>query len=471
MIGSLDIAIICIYLLAVLAFGWMFYRKQTDASSFTRGNGRLPVWALSLSVFATFVSSISFLALPGNAFAKDWSSFVFSLSIPITAFLAVRFFVPLYRKINSDSAYAFLEERFGRWARIYASVCYLLTQLARMGAILYLLALPVNSLTGLGLEQIIVITGLLVLLYSTLGGIEAVVYTDAIQGILLISGAFLCLYFILSKIDGGFGGMWQEALQNHKLSLGSFAFDWKSSSFWLILFYGFFINLQNFGADQSYIQRYMSAKSVKDAQKTVWLGGLLYVPVSLLFFLIGTALWVYYFQNPLPEAIPADQVFPHFISTELPVGIKGLLIAAILSAGMSTLSTSVNSSATVLLTDIFKIETANSLRFLRTASAIMAACSIVAALLFLGVDSALDVWWALASIFSGGILGLFLLGLLVKKSAAKLAVSIGLVFVLWTSLSQMFPESPWAFTLHPNFVIIIGTTLIFAVGWLLRKKD
>ncbi|MFT7070522.1 MAG: SSS family solute:Na+ symporter, partial [Spirosomataceae bacterium] len=140
MLHWVDTLIITVYLAGVLAFGWLFYRKQKTAASFTRGEGNLPTWALGLSIFATYVSSISFLALPGNAFARDWNSFVFSLSILPAAIIAVRFFVPLYRRLNSDSAYAFLEERFGRWARIYASACYLLTQLARAGAILYLLA-------------------------------------------------------------------------------------------------------------------------------------------------------------------------------------------------------------------------------------------------------------------------------------------------------------------------------------------
>lgn len=180
----------------------------------------------------------------------------------------MRFFAPLYRRLNNDSAYAFLEERFGRWARLYASACYLLTQLARAGASLYLLALPVNSLTGIELPTIIYFIVFLVLIYSALGGIEAVVYTDAIQGILLIVGALLCFFYLLDGIEGGLPTMISKATKSNKFSLGSFQIDWTNTSFWLVLFYGFFINLQNFGADQSYIQRYMGAKSLDDAKKT-----------------------------------------------------------------------------------------------------------------------------------------------------------------------------------------------------------
>ena len=472
MAAYIDIGIVILYLLAVLAFGYSFYRKDKTAKSFTRGEGKLPAWALGMSVFATYVSSISFLALPGNAFAKDWSNYVFSLSIPLAAFIAVRFFVPVYRKLDSDSAYAFMEQRFGPWARKYASACYLLTQLARMGAILYLLALPVHSLTGLSVPFVISVTGLLVLIYASLGGIKAVVYTDAIQGFILIIGALLCLFSIIGGIDGGWFGFMEEATKADKMNLGSLKPDWKESSFWLILVYGLFINLQNFGVDQSYIQRYMGARTEKDAARSVWMGALLYVPVSLLFFLIGTALWVHYKQMGMAVDFPADQVLPFYIVNELPVGIKGILIAAILSAGMSTVSTSVNSSATVLLSDFFQGKSRSdgeSLKLLRILSAAMAALSIWVAFAFLGVNSALDVWWALASIFSGGILGLFLLGLLSKgtgSAGAILAVAIGVLFVIWTSLSQLLPHLSLSFGLHPNFVIVIATMIILILGWL-----
>lgn len=134
-----------------------------------------------MSIFATFVSSISFIALPGNAFQTNWNAFVFSLSLPIASYIAVKFFVPIYRKINSPSAYTYMEYRFGPWARIYVSSCYLLTQVMRIGTILYLLALPVNVMFGWNIITIIIITGLAVMVYSLLGGIQGVIWTDAIQ--------------------------------------------------------------------------------------------------------------------------------------------------------------------------------------------------------------------------------------------------------------------------------------------------
>ena len=293
-----DTLVFILYLLLILGFGVSFSFRKRTAKDFTTGGGRLPAWAIGMSIFATFVSSISFLALPGNAYLSNWNGFVFSLSIPIAAWIAVRYFVPHYRSISSDSAYFYLEERFGPWARIYASTCYLLTQLARMGAILYLLALPMHFLFGWSIAWVIAMTGLIVVIYAMLGGIEAVVWTDAIQGLILIGGAIICLGMIFWKIPGGTTELMEVAIADQKFSLGSFDWDFGNSTFWMILVYGLFINLQNFGIDQSYVQRYITAKSDQDARRSTWLGSLLYIPVSALFFFIGTALYAYYQTLP-----------------------------------------------------------------------------------------------------------------------------------------------------------------------------
>lgn len=486
MLESLDLIIFGVYLLGVIGFGVSFSFRQRDSKDFSTGGGRLPAWALGMSIFATFVSSISFLALPGNAFGGNWNSFVFSLSIPLAAWIAVKFFVPHYRKLQSESAYFYLEERFGLWARIYASVFYLFTQLARMGAILYLLALPMQALFGWSIPLIIAITGLSVIVYSMFGGIEAVVWTDAIQGIVLIGGALACLGVIFWTIPGGASEIFVQASKADKFSLGSFDFDFTNSTFWMILVYGLFINLQNFGVDQSYVQRYISAKTETDAIKSTWLGALLYVPVSFLFFLIGTALWAFYQVQPelIPSeiAIKSDQVFPYFIVNQLPTGLTGLLIAAIFAAGMSTVSTSVNSSATLILSDHFKkyispnpSEKA-SLSVLRISTLVMGLGSILVGWAFNGVNSALETWWALASIFSGGVLGLFLLGFILRKTSSRqaaFAVLAGVLVIGWMSLPAILKlgggEGSWSQPLHSNMTIVMGTLTIFVVGFVLSS--
>jgi solute:Na+ symporter, SSS family len=484
----IDLAIFLAYMLAIVGFGISFSFKKRSASDFTTGGGRLPSWAIGMSIFATFVSSISFLALPGNAYGSNWNGFVFSLSIPLAAWVAIRFFVPLYRKLQSESAYFYLEQRFGAWARIYASLCYLLTQLARMGAIMYLLALPMNALLGWSIPMIIVITGISVVVYSMFGGIEAVVWTDAIQGIILIGGALACLGVIFFSIPGGPSEVIRIAQESDKFSLGSFNLDFTTSTFWMVLIYGLFINMQNFGIDQSYVQRYLTARTEAEAKKSTWLGSLLYLPVSFVFFFIGTALFAYYQAQPnlLPEGIASDKVFPHFIVNQLPVGVTGLLIASIFAAGMSTVSTSINSSATVILSDHFKKyihpnpSEKLSLRVLRLSSLGMGLASILVGLAFNGVTSALDAWWALSSIFSGGILGLFLLGLLSKaqKPQAVLGVILGVLVIAWMSLSTILVKNGMdpslANPLHTNMTIVIGTAVVFLVGFgfaLIWKKD
>jgi solute:Na+ symporter, SSS family len=192
-------------------------------------------------------------------------------------------FLSLYRRVNSPSAYTYLEQRFGRWARVYVSTFYLLTQLMRVGTILYLLALAVNAIFGWDITIVIIVTGITVLLYSLLGGIQAVFWTDAIQGIILIGGAAACVAYILFGMPEGPSQLFAIALEHDKFSLGSFSMNLSESTFWVVLIYGIFINLQNYGIDQNYVQRYITARTDQDAKRAAFYGGLLYIPVSLLF--------------------------------------------------------------------------------------------------------------------------------------------------------------------------------------------
>lgn len=475
----IDIGIFVIYILGVTVVGGQFYRKNKSSSAFTLGNNTIPGWVVTMSIFATFVSSISYLGLPGIAYQSNWNMFVFSLSLPIAALVAITVFVPLYRRVNSPSAYTYLENRFGPWARVYASTMYLLTQIMRIGTILYLMALVINPMFGWDVATIIIVTGIVVMLYSALGGIQAVVWTDAIQGIILIAGAIVCLFFILFGMPGGPEQVFSVALENHKFSLGSFSLELSESTFWVVMVYGIFINLQNYGIDQNYVQRYMASKTEKEAKKSAFWGGMIYLPVSAIFLFIGTALFSYYKLNPelLPTGIEGDDVFPHFIINQLPAGLTGILIASIFAAGMSTISTSYNSAATVILTDYYQKYTKKEatdkqkMKVLYTATVLISLAGISVGVAMIGVKSALDAWWKLASVFSGGMLGLFLLGAFSKRKNVKgaiIGVVAGLLVIMWLSLSNLFLDSGAIGNhFHTYLTIVIGTTVIFLVGFLI----
>ena len=481
---TIDLLIFIAYLIGIVLFGISFYKKGRTSADYSTGSGTIPAWVIGLSIFATFVSSISYLALPGIAFLSNWNAYVFSLSIPFAILMAIKFFVPLYRSVGSPSAYTYLEQRFGTWARIYVASFWILTQVMRVATILYLLALPMYVLLGWDMRIIILITGVSVLIYSVLGGIKAVVWTDAIQAIVLITGALVTLGIIMFSLPGGVSQFFEVASGHNKFSLGSLGINFTESTFWVVFIYGLFINMQNYGIDQNYIQRYMSARNEKEAISSALGGGLLYVPVSLLFFLIGTGLFVYYqvYSEALPaeflEAGMSDSVFPYFIVNVLPAGLTGLLIASIFAAGMSTISTSLNSSATVILNDFFKRlrpegDERESVKVLYLSSVVISVLGIIISFYIIRVESALDIWWNLAGIFSGGMLGIFLLGYFagkVENVAAVIGVALGLLVIIWMSLSPVYftgDLEKFSNPLHSYMTIVVGTMVIFFTGLLL----
>lgn len=478
----IDYVIFFVYLLGITVFGSSFFKKNRTAASFTLGSNSIPPWVIAMSIFATFVSSISFLALPGNAYLTNWNAFVFSLSIPLALVIAMKYFVPLYRKINSPSAYTFLENRFGSWARMYVSFCYLLTQVMRVGTILYLLALALHAVVGWDMVTTIIITCIAVTIYSLLGGFEAVVWTDALQGFCLIAGALATIIYLLCNMPEGPGQIFSIAAAHNKFSLGSFSSSLSEPTFWVVLVYGFFINLQNYGIDQNYVQRYMACKTERQAKWSVFWGGIIYVPVSMIFIFIGTALFSFYNSGAavLPDALQqagmSDRIFPYFIVTQLPTGLAGLLIAAVFAAGMSTISTSFNSSATVFLTDYYKkfskkeLTEKRSMRVLYISSVIISLAGMTVAIAMMSVKSALDAWWTLTSVFSGGMLGLFLLAAFSRITGSKTALTgviAGLLIIVWMSvLPNLKGAEHISANFHSYLIIVFATITIFLVGFI-----
>jgi len=343
------------------------------------------------------------------------------------------------------------------------------------------MAMMVHVMTGWPTLTIIVITGLCVAGYAMMGGIRAVVWTDAIQGLILIAGALVAAVILMFSMPEGPLQVFQVAQEHHKFSLGSFGSELDRSTFWVVLLYGFTINLQNYGIDQNYVQRYLTARTEGEARSSVIWGGLLYIPVSMVFLFIGTALFSYYQVHPdvLPATIAADEVFPWFIVHNLPPGLTGLLIASVFAAGMSTISTSINSSATVILNDYIKrsetpADGKREMIILWISSLLFSLLGIGVAIALIGGKSILDSWWKLASVFSGGMLGLFLLGFFSKKVTSKAAIAgvvAGVIVIGWMSLSSwLFSDGRWhmlASPFHRYLSIVFGTLAIYMVGFLI----
>jgi len=513
---ALDWAVLVVYFAATMAIGFLVRTRGSTSNGFVAGSRALPGWACGLSIFATFLSSITFLALPGKAYASNWNVFVFSLSLPAVTWLAVRFFMPYYRNSGEVSAYALLEHRFGPWARMYASACYLLTQLARMGAVTYLMALPLAVLLRIDIRVIILVTGLSVTIYSFVGGLVAVIWADSMQAIVLIAGALACAILMLFSMPQGPGQIFEIARQNDKFSLGSFGPGLAEPTFWVVLAYGVVINLQNFGIDQNFIQRYIASKSDRQARHSVWLGGLLYVPVSAVFVFIGTELFAFYHTHPthlaevrrtvaeqrviqegvartdagfeqevvrveakLTDADVGDKVFPHFIGRILPPGVTGLVIAAIFAAAMSTISTSLNSSATLIVADWYqrhlrpRCGERETMTALYVSTVVWGAAGTAVALLLAGTSkSILDVWWTLAGILSGGMLGLFLLGVLSRTAtpraaAVSVTAGVGVIVLLTSALKARWWPKAMAVPVHEFLIPVFGTLAILLVGLLI----
>ncbi|WP_128545160.1 sodium:solute symporter [Larkinella soli] len=505
----LDLLVILAYLVGIVAVGIYFSRKNQDADQFTTASGKIPGWAIGLSIYATFLSSNTFLGVPGKAFGSNWNSFVFSLSMPLAAWVASRFFVPFYRSTGEVSAYTHLEHRFGAWARTYAVVCFLLTQLARMGSIFFGIALSLQALTGYPMATIMIVVGLCIIFYTVLGGMEAVIWTEVVQGVIKTAGALIILYLVIAGMPGGVDRVVEIGKSADKFSLGSFRPDFTQSTFWVVLLYGFFMNLNNFGMDQNYVQRYHTTTSAREATRSIWLCVYLYVPVSLMFFVIGSSLYAYYLAHPnlleavrmqaaadrLPGGSPeelrrlaatlspadfGDKVMPHFMVNKVPAGLVGLIVAAILSAAMSTISSGMNASATVFSVDIYRryfksdLTDRQAMRLLYIATTVFGLLGMTTGIAMIGVKSVLDIWWMLSGIFAGGMLGLFLLGMIsrqTRNAEALTATLIGILVIVWMTFSSRIPDEYAALRspFHQNMIMVIGTLTIFLAGTLLTR--
>ncbi|MFH1739548.1 MAG: sodium/solute symporter [bacterium] len=426
-IRSGDLITLTLYLLVTLGLGlWMGVRTKSTEGYFL-GNRKMPSWAVGISMLGTSISSVTFLAYPGSAYDGNYSRIVPGVAYPIGAFIAIFLFVPFYRQTGYVSAYTYFERRFGLWARVYVCVLFSIAQLYRMGLILYLLSMAITSMhPELNLQAVILTIGVFVTVYTVLGGIEAVIWTDVFQTLVLILGGLAVIAVVFLHVDGGAGTVLSMGMVDNKFSLvgheatSAFDFSLSRDTLVMLILCGVIGSTLEFALDQKNVQRYCAASTTRGAQKAVLVDALGCVPMWFLFMFIGTCLWVFYQINPghMHREVLADEVFPYFILHELPNGLGGLVIAGVLAAAMSSIDSSMSGTTTTVTEDIYKrifFKGRSDSHYLKAAKAIATASGVCMILVGLGLsqmrqEAILDVAFVIGAMVAGGVGGLFILG-------------------------------------------------------------
>jgi len=426
--GWINMTVLVIYLLGVVLVGLFFMFKNKSTDDYFRGGQSIPWWAAACSIYATMLSSLTYVALPAMVYQSNWLVLIGIWMIIVVSPVAVYVAMPFFRQINATSAYEYLSKRFNMSVRLFASGLFTLFHISRMGIVMALTALALSAVTPLSASDSVLIMGVLCLIYCTMGGIEAVIWTDTLQTIVLLIGAVICFVTIITGLDGGLTDFISIGLSDNKFTMVNADFSLGSIttlSIWVIVLGGIGQNLASYTADQSIVQRYMVTSDPKAAAKSIWANVAMAVPGTLLFFCIGTGLYAFYQIHPgkLDPTIQIDQIFPMFIATELPIGVAGLIVAGIFAAAQSTVSTSMNSTATTLVTDFIKpfnlIKTEKGyLNAARWLTFIMGALGTMAGLIFINPEiySLMAAYFKVIGMFMGVLGGLFVLGALTKKA-------------------------------------------------------
>lgn len=481
MARALDLLVIALYMTGMAAIGLYFRKRQTSTESFFIASRGVPSWAMGLSMLATLISSVTFVAYPGSSYAKDWSLLVPGFMVIATLILVASVIIPFYRREVRMSAYEYFESRFGRPVRLYASFAFSLAHFSKMGFVFYLMGLTISSITGWSVDLVILLTGVVMIFYTITGGMEAVIWTDVVQAFVCWIGVAFILGYLLFLPPGGPSAVFQLAAANHKFSLGSTAFDLSRPTIPVLLLYGFFWYLQRYVADQTVVQRYLVAKSDRSAIRGVLLGACMTVPVWTLFMLIGTATWAFYKLTnlPIPSHITkTDQIFPYFVSSQLPAGVAGLFMASLIGAAMTMLASDLNCMATVGVEDFYRSWKKDSSDGERLAAgkrlvAVVGGLAAVTALVLAHTQgSALSMWFAVSAIASGGLCGLFLLAFLSQRAnrqGAWAGIAASAVCTVWAVLTKgahpIVNLGAWNFPWDDLMIGAVGHAVLLAVGY------
>jgi SSS family transporter len=469
--GAVNYAVLIVYLLAMVGVGVYFTNKNKDTDDFFRGGKQMAWWAAGCSIFATMLSSLTYTGIPSKAFAQDWVYLVGNLMIPVVAFVAVFVALPFYRQIDATSAYEYLEKRFSRPVRVFGSASFTLFHIFRMAVVMSLTGLALSAATPLTPTQSVLLMGVLSIIYCTMGGVEAVIWTDTIQTFVLLGGAILAMILLISGVDGGFGGFVSMGAAAEKFSMANLNWDITSAqiAIWVIVLGAIGQNISSYTADQAVVQRYMTTPSQKLAARSIWTNAILSIFASVLFFALGAALFAFYRSNPakLDPTITTDQVFPLFIANEMPIGLAGLIVAGIFAAAQSTVSTSMNSTATTIVTDFMRPLNAlkserSYLNAARVFTFLMGVLGTLFGLIFVNpeIKSLFDAFIKVIGLFMGVLGGLFVLGVMTKRANGKgalLGAVVGAAFMFYL----------WKFTKVNGYIYTFaGITACFVVGYI-----
>jgi SSS family solute:Na+ symporter len=457
----IDYLIILVVLGVTLFLGFRFSKKQSTTENFFLSKGNFPSWALGLSLLSTLISSVTFLGYPAQGFTSNWILLVQGLMVPVVLLGAIWFIVPLYRRVIGLSTYEYFEKRFGTFARYYSSSSFILRQFAGMGTVLFLIAVAISKIAGMNAFAILAIVALVLIIVNLKGGMQAVIWLDVFQGFMLFASGIICLGILLFSIKGGVHEAIKVASANDRAGFGPYDISFTRLTLIVMIINGAFYAIQKYGTDQTVVQRYLTARTDKSAIRASLLGISLTVPIWTMFMFIGTALFVFYQQQPLPEGTKAEAVFPYFIMTQLPTGVVGFIVAALVSAAICSLSADLNSLAAVGVEDYYKKLRPGrpDKQYLRAGklfvilSGIMAA-GIGALYLYTGNEGVLGVIFTLYAIFSGGIVGIFLLGFLSAR-ANRQGVNIGIITCILFTAYALLTSTPVGLH-HPKLLLDLG---------------
>jgi solute:Na+ symporter, SSS family len=478
--GWLNYFVLGLYFGGMLMLGFLFMKKESDTDDFFKAGGRIPWWAAGISIFATTLSAITFIAIPAKSYAADWRMFMFNMAIIIVAPVVIRYFLPFFRRFNFDTAYQYLDVRFNRSVRWLASSLFVFFMVSRISIVLFLPSLALNAVTGFSVYWAIIIMGVVTIIYCTSGGIEAVVWGDVIQGFILLAGAFTALVFMLSGVEGGLGGFMDISTLHNKFHTFDFRFNLSQPVFWVVIIGGLANTLISYTSDQSVVQRYMTTRDEKATGRSIWLNGILSIPVTIIFFLLGTGLYAYYTSNPERMAIVnpnIDSVFPQFIVAQMPSGVAGLLIAAIFAAAMSTLSSNINSVAAVITSDFYKTLAKKKSR--RKSMSIARWSGVIVGVLGIGMALILATWniaslWDQFNTFLGlltaGLGALFIMGIFfprISGTAALIGTFGGIALLLFVKNQTGLSFLLYGFV---GMTASIFIALLISIMWPNRKN-